>query len=197
MCTTYKHFFKCKSCYAIFALELPTKRTDRLYQCAICAELNHESHCESMGFVKGSQLATEKVECDCVDSRCLCAVGPNCDCKCGGVAHGRINLKITKIYDVELGECPKLDLTSETREKHKAICAEYLATLRLVNTFIQSLPNFSEYKTGSWIGNKANWWRLEKAHRALRKANKSKVQKTRIKLLTDIMTTTNNEITGE
>ena len=50
-------------------------------QCACGGEMEH------MGRVEGDRLTKTEYRCPC-DGRCTGALGPNCDCQCGGANHG-------------------------------------------------------------------------------------------------------------
>lgn len=74
---TERNFYRCADCLSVVAVD---GRRQRI-QCACGGELEH------MGRVEGDRLTQTKYLCPC-DGRCTGALGPNCDCQCGGANHG-------------------------------------------------------------------------------------------------------------
>lgn len=96
---TNRWYVRCTDCLAVgVLLEQPTHDL----QCGTCG-----GKIESMGkvsFVNGIKHLTEEVhKCPC-DARCTHAIGPQCDCPCGGANHGTGRV-ITVVHD--LGVAPK------------------------------------------------------------------------------------------
>lgn len=90
MATTDRHYYRCRSCCFVLALEgtlesivSPTGGTEYRLRCVCDGKL------ELLGRVcrarRGLVLDSERCACD---GRCTNAPGPSCDCKCGGVNHG-------------------------------------------------------------------------------------------------------------
>lgn len=76
-----RYFHRCADCLSVAAL-------DREYGRAQCAECG--GRMEYMGRtskIADSQLVRDTWRCPC-DARCTHAMGPDCDCRCGGKNHG-------------------------------------------------------------------------------------------------------------
>lgn len=86
--TVNRWFYRCRDCLAVVAIdsETPLRPYWHVPQatCAAC-----KGDMELMGRVSRDHAALVKDEerCAC-DARCTHAMGPNCDCKCGGENHG-------------------------------------------------------------------------------------------------------------
>ena len=74
---TERNFYRCGDCLSVVAVD---GRRQRL-SCACGGTLEH------MGRVEGDRLTKTQYLCPC-DGRCTGALGPNCDCQCGGANHG-------------------------------------------------------------------------------------------------------------
>ena len=91
MATTDRHYYRCRSCCFVVALEgklestvnETTGGTEYKLRCVCDGKL------ELLGRVcrarRGLVLDSERCACD---GRCTNAPGPSCDCKCGGGNHG-------------------------------------------------------------------------------------------------------------
>lgn len=80
MCTNHsRHFWKCPLCLTVAATEGNGISSLNCGHCQLA--MNY------MGRVTGDRLTRTEERCQC-DARCTFAVGPNCDCQCGGVNHG-------------------------------------------------------------------------------------------------------------
>jgi len=82
MCTnhTTRHFWKCPLCLTVAATEGNNVSSLNCGHCKV--SMNY------MGRVSQNRLVQTHERCAC-DARCTGAVGPSCDCVCGGVNHGR------------------------------------------------------------------------------------------------------------
>lgn len=89
-----RFYYRCTTCLSVFVLE---QRKDNLY----CG------HCETILYfmgavVRDSRVLTKEVEETPCDQRCTHALGPVCNCKCGGVNHGSGHVIIsTKVLGKE------------------------------------------------------------------------------------------------
>lgn len=79
MCKVNRHFYKCPLCLAVCAIETEHQIFPSCQHCSTALEY--------MGRVERDNLVKDHVRCAC-DGRCTGAVGPKCDCHCGGVNHG-------------------------------------------------------------------------------------------------------------
>lgn len=82
MCTnhTTRHFWKCPLCLTVAATEGNNVSSLNCGHCKVA--MNY------MGRVSQNRLVQTHERCAC-DARCTGAVGPSCDCVCGGVNHGK------------------------------------------------------------------------------------------------------------
>jgi len=71
------HFYRCADCFGTMALETG----DSGARCDCGGELDY------LGKAKNDRLIVEGVRVPC-DPRCTSAIGPKCDCACGGANHG-------------------------------------------------------------------------------------------------------------
>ena len=94
MCNKSRHFWKCPLCLTVAATEGDS--VSRL-DCGHCLiQMTY------MGRVSQSRLTRTEERCAC-DARCTNAVGPSCDCQCGGVNHGT---KAVVTVTVDAGPVP-------------------------------------------------------------------------------------------
>lgn len=85
-----RNFYRCTDCLSVAAIDgkpLPMLRQDGEY----CYSYGRCQQCggriEHMGEVYRDRLIRVDLQCPC-DARCTGALGPNCDCQCGGANHG-------------------------------------------------------------------------------------------------------------
>lgn len=118
-----RHYFKCIDCFAPLAIET-TKDTSWREEDLRCPHCN--GYLAWMGRVGGGGHTVQQQVSDCpCDERCTCAVGPNCDCRCGGANHG-----IGMVWKVvTVGDTNRLEAASATatrkQAKHAAAGAEW------------------------------------------------------------------------
>lgn len=72
---TTRRFFRCSCCLGVLAIEQGDSAS-----CGACG-----GTLEPMGYVHRAEKAGTSCACDL---RCTHALGPECNCKCGGVNHG-------------------------------------------------------------------------------------------------------------
>jgi len=85
-----KFFYRCEDCLtvAVTLEKLPgviVNHNSGVYRYATCDACG--GNCEYMGQVQGTSLVHTAYACAC-DGRCTGALGPSCDCSCGGENHG-------------------------------------------------------------------------------------------------------------
>lgn len=108
-----RHYYKYPCCLSVYVFESEARHG------------SHCGHCEDrltyMGYVhQDRDVLEKKVEaCPC-DARCTNALGPSCNCKCGGVNHGS-NLVVS--FDKVVGKTPK---PTDDRNKKNYELAEWL-----------------------------------------------------------------------
>jgi hypothetical protein len=73
---TTRRFLRCSCCLSVIALDSGTASV-----CGACS-----GQLEPMGFVHRSIRPVSQCACDL---RCTMALGPDCNCKCGGENHGQ------------------------------------------------------------------------------------------------------------
>lgn len=71
-------YYRCRDCLSAFTLDQPYPAGAR----CVCGGTP-----ERMGVVCGNAYGDVDKACPC-DARCTHAIGPNCDCQCGGKNHG-------------------------------------------------------------------------------------------------------------
>ena len=76
-----RHFYKCHECLSFCAVD--SEYGFNRVLCSLCHVPMHY-----MGRVEQTRLKIDTVRCLC-DARCTFATGPNCECSCGGVNHGK------------------------------------------------------------------------------------------------------------
>lgn len=74
-------YVRCVDCLHTSAVDAESLPRSAL-ACGACG-----GRIENMGRVSGCSLVHDGLRCAC-DGRCTGAMGPNCDCQCGGVNHG-------------------------------------------------------------------------------------------------------------
>lgn len=101
-----RYYLRCKWCLSVGTVE--AEYPPSAMNCGHCG-----APVENMGrVVRGGRVIGERSVCD---ERCTCAIGPNCDCQCGGENHGAglkatveivgsaLTLRTPKAKDVERG----------------------------------------------------------------------------------------------
>lgn len=166
MCESSKRYcYRCNNCLALFVSD---DYINNCYvaQCAICSNVG----VERMGVIGPDRhRKTEKVKCKC-DNRCVWATGPLCDCVCGGANHQAGYFGYTKI-ERDNG-IPRLTCTDlATVSKHKSQAEEYRKLVNAVSSLsVDDTPNLRWRKSG-----------------VLFKANKSRLHRHRVKILTEFL----------
>lgn len=130
MATTDRHYYRCRSCCFVVALEgkleltvnETTGGTEYKLRCVCDGKL------ELLGRVcrarRGLVLDGERCACD---GRCTNAPGPSCDCKCGGVNHGTGRMVP---IEIDAGGIPRLVVGAAAEVAScKARAAEYTAAM--------------------------------------------------------------------
>jgi hypothetical protein len=116
-----KFFYRCDDCLtvAVTIEKLPAVYNERGYAhyatCDACG-----GQCDYMGQVEGNHLVRTALECPC-DGRCTGALGPSCDCSCGGENHGS-GLLVEVVKD---GHLPRLMTSKDALVKALAFRALY------------------------------------------------------------------------
>jgi hypothetical protein len=114
MNTTRRYFYRCNDCLtvAVTEVELKPVYNDRGYaEYATCDACG--GNCEYMGKTSGSFMVRTQLECPC-DGRCTGAIGPSCDCSCGGENHG--SGRLVEVV-VEVGKLPRLKIAPDACKK--------------------------------------------------------------------------------
>ena len=77
---------------------------------------------EYMGRVAGERLAKDEIRCAC-DFRCIDALGPKCDCSCGGKNHGSGKVVVVTVDAGKLvAECkPSAKQVMESKEYQQTL----------------------------------------------------------------------------
>lgn len=132
MAKSNRHFYRCRSCCHVIAIEgtLEVEVTDQGAQYkARCA---CEGKLELMGRVgRKPGLVLDSERCAC-DARCTNATGPSCDCSCGGANHGTHRVVAIEVGAGGVPRIMSLDATECLRraEEYKAAMEPHRAELR-------------------------------------------------------------------
>ncbi len=155
------HYYRCIDCLSVATSE----NCFRGLECGLCA-----GPVEYLGQVNGGRIFREETYCPC-DERCTSAMGPKCNCACGGVNHGcGLRVRI-----VEVGTVKRLDIP-ETGKARRQV-AEFRAALSAAAGEIDRLQKLP---TIDWGGSRDDVVRLYKLRRAIRLANSRRCHKTRM-----------------
>lgn len=161
-------YWKCADCLRV---AVATEQLGKV-QCGACG-----GSMACMGQVMGARLGRNEVRCAC-DARCTGALGPNCECSCGGVNHGT-GAVVSVVRD--LGPIPVL--SGGSGPKCRAIAAEYRAAREVVLGEYQAI---NARRRAGWIEQAAyaRWCLLG---RILSKASESKSHAGRMKILRSVL----------
>lgn len=144
-----KHYYKCVDCLAPVCIDTTQTgwREDEL-RCPHCA-----GDLDWMGRVADGAgvVINQTIDCPC-DERCTCAVGPNCDCRCGGQNHG-IGIMWKTIV---VGDTVKLeaagDRASRDSAKHSARGREWQALVaRYHRAWDAAFDDVTKRRNAGWI----------------------------------------------
>jgi hypothetical protein len=169
-------FVRCRLCLSIAAVEAVSLPKGEM-KCSACA-----GPIEIMGRVDGcsSHLDTR---CKC-DARCTNAKGPNCDCSCGGVNHGKGMLATIDLGTPLPGyNGPAPIVSINATEKALAMAKEFREAMIPLNREIRLL---TEKRGQLGTLSRSDWERkcyLENTRMAARRA---KTHKSRMAILAKI-----------
>jgi len=143
-----RHFYRCADCLSVVAAETkiqPVQVPPSYYysfgECGACG-----GAIEYMGEVRRDHLARTELRVPC-DARCTGALGPHCECQCGGENHG--SNRLVEVV-VETGELPKLMVPPDARVKAET----YRQLLeRVQNAYRARYGRVTDWKrAGQYIG---------------------------------------------
>ena len=110
-----RHYYRCIDCLSVVATEaaiqpvqVPPSYVRSYGTCDAC-----EGRIEYLGRVQGENLQKTEWRVPC-DSRCTNALGPNCDCQCGGINHG--SHRVVEVV-IETGNVPRVMIPPDARTK--------------------------------------------------------------------------------
>jgi hypothetical protein len=181
-----RHFFRCVECCNVYAIEGESRRRGwggRAYTvppappaCDCGAAADRQEH---MGKVGPSGLSREFERCAC-DGRCTDALGPRCDCHCGGKNHGTHRVVRTVVVD----GLPRID-ASATLEKRLAGVEQVRAAREAALARIRAAyPEACDLiARGERVPSYEQWLAVTNAQRAVRKAAKLATIAGRVKAL--------------
>lgn len=149
-----RHFYRCADCLSVAATETkihpiqnPPNYVLSFGECAAC-----NGRIEYLGDVHRNRLQKTELHVPC-DSRCTGAIGPHCDCSCGGVNHG--SNRLVEVV-IEVGKLPRLLVPSDAKSKAET----YRALLQSVreahharfDAVIQLKRNGAYLNVADWCG---------------------------------------------
>lgn len=133
-----RNFYRCVDCLSVMAVEGELPRTyeprSSTYQYAQCGAC--DGQVEHMGKVSGQHITMRHLCCPC-DTRCTHALGPNCECQCGGENHGT---QLVVPVDKVVGGLPRV--TPRSYLAAREVAREYreaLAPFQARRTYLRSL----------------------------------------------------------
>lgn len=146
-------FYRCRDCLTVCAV-----RGSKLPE----LECSCGGRFETMGMVQRHRLVLTGLECPC-DGRCTGAVGPSCDCQCGGENHGTGAL-VRVTYDA--GPVPRI--VAPDADQRIARAAEYRAALATADAAIEAKlgDTMRTMAAGGWISDRGLWERCYRARKA-------------------------------
>lgn len=157
-------FFKCNDCLTSFT---------SLVKVDLCA---CGGKVECMGTVKGDKYIRTEERCAC-DKRCTHALGPSCDCVCGGENHGTGRV-VEIVIESGVARSASVDNVALGR------AAEFRRTRDdALRAYKQRWGSVDEAKQRGEFIPKDTWLAWRKAQEALETACKGKVHSNRIKQL--------------
>lgn len=151
-------YFKCQKCFAIFVTQINETFhhwADRIVKGVECGVCGGEDTIYAMGRIGIDRRTrvTDKVKCKC-DGRCVHAVGPLCECMCGGANHGSGPAGYTKV-EIIVGKAPRLSVLDEkVRAKHESIAKEFDDAIARVEAAANASPIVTLLKQ---YQNESNW----------------------------------------
>lgn len=171
-----KHFFRCSNCLVAFAADYSSGvwnwRIPRDLKCACGGSVWH------LGKVKRFRVVNTEERCAC-DERCTHALGPNCECQCGGENHGT-----GRTYKVEIdqGGIPRVSNEPDIAKRDEFFAALDAAEKRIERKFgVEKVEDFIHRR---WIP--VGWRDIHDAFEEISRAKGSRVHKTRLKILASI-----------
>lgn len=163
-----RDFWRCPTCLSVWS----TDDCPRTPHCSLC-----EIEAEHMGEVHRFRLRQMETYCPC-DARCTNAIGPNCECSCGGTNHGKGLL----LRWVDAGGIPTItppDTFAAERRRD-----EYRQALAAARERIQwALSIMDRKRRGEYIQSYAELCRASDALAQLSRAKARRTHAGRIKAL--------------
>lgn len=165
-------FVRCRLCLSIAAVDAVSLPKGEM-KCGAC-----QGPIEIMGRVNGCTSDLE-TRCKC-DARCTNAKGPNCDCSCGGVNHGK-GMAATVDMGVKIeghtGPMPIVNIKAS--DKALAIAKEFREAMIPLNRAIRLL--YERRQDHGLPG--YEWEQLRRLEYIRVQARKAKTHKTRMEIL--------------
>lgn len=155
MCTSQRFAYRCNECLCNFVTDerLPgSVHPDKIVRGLVCGVCSFEGDkIVYMGQVRqqSNEVVEEVQRCLC-DDRCVWAVGPVCNCMCGGRNHMTGAAGYTKT-EVVLGKIKFNCLDDETIAKHQKIAKEFREA---IETALTRKETFTP--RAYWHGHKEN-----------------------------------------
>lgn len=164
-----RHYYRCIDCLTVFAVDGARLSPETV--CGLC-----EGATEWLGRVAADRLVKVEFRCDC-DDRCTAALGPKCNCKCGGVNHGASFAAYSRVV-VDAGGVPRLTRPDTAAKLH---AAEYRAAMARAGAVAMEL---SARRRAARLTSE-DYTRLYRAQCAVRKARRARCHRTRMRILAD------------
>lgn len=168
-----RHYYRCNDCLTVSSVD-GDQLTGAL--CGACG-----GKLEHMGRVHAATLVKGSAQCVC-DARCTCAMGPHCDCQCGGENHG-IGMAGFVIVDKVVGSVPRV--MPRHPDIARMVAAEYRAALADAERRLAAMPGAIAQSGGQRVPYGV-YMDFQGARQALWHARGLKVHKTRLAALAKV-----------
>jgi hypothetical protein len=126
---TKRHFYRCNDCLTVVATETKLKwkwnenYTGQFLDAVCACGGTFQEMGETTAYGTLRQEVGHVTPCD---SRCTGALGPNCDCPCGGENHGK-GITVPVYTDGPIPRVGTPDKAIGKATEFRAVCAEYMA----------------------------------------------------------------------
>ena len=190
-----RNFYRCLYCCKVFALDGVAQEKTGAWNGMVLYKHHVMPYCdcgggkwatekrssvEWMGKVQGNYVIKVEDRCPC-DARCTHAMGPQCDCVCGGLNHGTQAMVkvVTNVQGV-----PQI-VTTDLQDRLIAV-AEFEEAAAEVKKIIDADPGVQNIRKRVWIKDRAEWDRAFKLMNTVDKARKLKTMAGRMKALAKV-----------
>lgn len=168
-----RNYYRCADCLSVMVLE--TREMSLVCACG--------GKVDWIGEVRKSRLTSTRLVPVC-DGRCTNAVGPNCNCTCGGVNHGS-----HAVVAVVRDEGPVPKVTPPDLEASQERAEEYRKALHIAEEYLALSfgEDWKQWKEGAWIKDRNLWSQMSWWDYKLSQIRKLKRHDDRIHRLSELV----------